>query len=130
MPDVIIDKTLYHNPVDYALHKIGGTWRIPILWRLKTKTYRYTELQQAIEKISQKMLTQTLKELEQDEFIERKVYPTVPPKTEYTITAKGLEAIEVITALRNYGLKLMLNKGIDYEELVRQEAATKASNKK
>lgn len=129
MPDVIINKEVFYNPVDYVLKKIGGTWKIPVLWRLRKKTWRYTELQKDIHHISQKMLTQTLKELEGDGFVSKKVYAEVPPRTEYTITPKGEKAIEVITYLRNYGLALMKEEGIDYEEMMKKEAAEKKKTK-
>ncbi|XVJ67404.1 MAG: helix-turn-helix transcriptional regulator [Lacibacter sp.] len=126
MPDVIINKEVFYNPVDFVLKKLGGTWKIPVLWRLRKKTWRYTELQKDIQHISQKMLTQTLKELEADGFVSKKVYAEVPPRTEYSLTAKGTKAVEVITYLRNYGLQLMKDEGIDYEELMREEVKKKS----
>lgn len=125
MPDVIINKEVFYNPVDFVLKKLGGTWKIPVLWRLRKKTWRYTELQKDIEHISQKMLTQTLKELEADGFVVKKVYAEVPPRTEYSLSSKGTKAVEVITYLRNYGLQLMKEEGIDYEELMREEVKKK-----
>lgn len=127
MPDVIINKEVFYNPVDFVLKKLGGTWKIPVLWRLRKKTWRYTELQKDIEHISQKMLTQTLKQLEADGFVLKKVYAEVPPRTEYTLSAKGEKAVEVITYLRSYGLQLMKDEGIDYEEMMREEAKKKAT---
>lgn len=121
MPDVIIQNQRFYNPVDFVLKKLGGTWRIPVLWRLRNKTWRYTELQKDIEHISQKMLTQTLKELEVDGFVVKKIYAEVPPRTEYSLTTKGKKAIEVITYLRNYGLQLMKEEGIDYDAMIKAE---------
>ncbi|MBS4063643.1 MAG: helix-turn-helix transcriptional regulator [Chitinophagaceae bacterium] len=126
MPDVIINKEVFYNPVDFVLKKLGGTWKIPVLWRLRKKTWRYTELQKDIQHISQKMLTHTLKELETDGFVSKKVFAEVPPRTEYSLTAKGTKAVEVITYLRNYGLQLMKDEGIDYEELMREEVKKKS----
>lgn len=125
MPDVIINKEVFYNPVDFVLKKLGGTWKIPVLWRLRKKIWRYTELQKDIQHISQKMLTHTLKELEADGFVSKKVFAEVPPRTEYSLTAKGTKAVEVITYLRNYGLQLMKDEGIDYEELMREEVKKK-----
>lgn len=127
MPDVIINKEVFYNPVDFVLKKLGGTWKIPVLWRLRKKTWRYTELQKDIAHISQKMLTQTLKELEADGFVLKKVYAEVPPRTEYSLTEKGTKAVEVITYLRNYGLELMKEEGIDYEAMMQEEAKKKKS---
>ncbi len=112
MGDFIYRGKVFYNPVEFVLKQIGGTWKIPILWRLKDKVMRYTELQKDIPHITQKMLTTQLKELEEDGFVSKKVYPTVPPKTEYTITTKGERAIEVITVIRNYGLELMEEENI------------------
>ena len=125
MPDVIINKEIFYNPVDFVLKKLGGTWKIPVLWRLRKKTWRYTELQKDIEHISQKMLSQTLKQLEAEGFVQKKTYAEVPPRTEYSLTEKGKRAVEVIEYLRNYGLELMKEDGIDYEAMMREEALRK-----
>lgn len=122
MPDVIIDKQIFYNPVDYALKKIGGTWKMPVLWRLKDRSLRYSELQNQIPHISQKMLTQALKQLETDGFLQKKVFAEVPPRTEYALTEKGKKAITVIQFLREYGLELMAEAGIDYGELMKKES--------
>jgi DNA-binding HxlR family transcriptional regulator len=123
MPDVIIQNQRFYNPVDYVLRKIGGTWKIPVLWRLKKQTRRYSELQKDIPHISQKMLTQTLKELEGDGFIIKEIFAEVPPRTEYRLSERGKKALEIITILRDYGLGLMKEDGIDYEKLMKEEAA-------
>ena len=92
-----------------------------MLWRLRKKTWRYTELQKNIEHISQKMLTQTLKELEAEGFVSKKVFAEVPPRTEYSLTIRGEKALEVISYLRNYGLQLMKEEGIDYDAMIKAE---------
>ncbi len=93
----------YNNPVELSLDIIGGKWKMPILWRLKDKTWRYSELKKSIGKITHKMLAQQLKELEEDGLISRKVYPSVPPKVEYTITDKGRTTVPIIESLRSWG---------------------------
>jgi DNA-binding HxlR family transcriptional regulator len=125
MPDVTFKNETFYNPVDFVLKKIGGTWKIPVLWRLRKKVFRYTELQKDIPHISQKMLTQTLRQLEADGFISKKTFATVPPHTEYALTEEGTKAISIIETLRNYGLELMRKDGIDYEKMVREEAKLK-----
>lgn len=107
MPDFIYNGKNYYNPVQLVMEQIGGTWKAPILWRLKEKTLRYGELRKDIPHISDKMLTTQLRELEEDGYIERKVYAVVPPKTEYSLTEQGKEIMEIITAIRNYGLALI-----------------------
>jgi DNA-binding HxlR family transcriptional regulator len=128
MPDVFVHNQRFYNPVDYVLQQIGGTWKAPVLWRLKKKTLRYTELEKDIPHISQKMLTKTLKELEADGIIDKKVYAKVPPHTEYSLTAKGKKIIRLIESIRQTGIELMQEEGIDYEAMVKMEkknAATK-----
>ena len=121
MPDVFINNNSFYNPVDYVLQQIGGTWKTPVLWRLKTKTLRYSELEKAIPHVSQKMLTKALKELEADRIIDKKIYAKVPPHTEYSLTAKGKKFILLIESIRNTGLELMKDEGLDYDALLKAE---------
>lgn len=107
MPDFTYNKKVYYNPVDFAMDRIGGTWKMPILWRLKDKTKRYSEIKRDIDHITDKMLSSQLRELEEDGFVNRKVYAVVPPKTEYSLTERGRRAVEFIDVIRNYGLELM-----------------------
>lgn len=125
MPDVIINGQRFYNPVDYVFKKIGSTWKIPVLWRLKKQSRRYSELQKDIPHISQKMLTQTLKELEQDGFVVKETFAEVPPRTEYQLSERGKKAMEIITLIRQYGLDLMKEDGIDYERMMQEEGIEK-----
>ncbi|HMQ68357.1 MAG TPA: helix-turn-helix domain-containing protein [Ignavibacteria bacterium] len=95
----------YNNPVELALDVIGGKWKMPILWRLNRKVWRYGELRKDLGIITHKMLTEQLKELEKAGLIDRKVYPVVPPKVEYRITSKGKTIVPVIESLREWGDK-------------------------
>lgn len=113
MPDFVYDHKVYYNPVEFALLFIGGTWKMPILWRLNQATMRYGELKKALPHITHKMLSSQLRELEQHGLVARRVYAQVPPKVEYSITAKGKRTIPLITAIRKYGLEMMKEKGID-----------------
>ncbi|MCL4138543.1 UNVERIFIED_CONTAM: hypothetical protein GTU68_028000 [Idotea baltica] len=94
------------------MDRIGGTWKMPILWRLKDKIFRFGELKKNIPHITDKMLTSQLRQLESEGFINRKVYAVVPPKVEYSITEKGLTTIPIIETIRNYGLELMEKEGL------------------
>lgn len=94
-------------PVDYAFQRIGGKYKGRILWSLKTGIMRYGELKRDVEGITPKMLTQTLKELESDKLISRKVYKEVPPKVEYSLTATGQELIPFIKQMYKWGEKQM-----------------------
>lgn len=123
MPEFLYKNKLYYNPVEFAMDRIGGTWKMPILWRLKDRVMRYGELKKDIPRITHKMLTTQLRELEQEGFISRKVYPVVPPKVEYTITQRGQQAIKVVEVIRDYGLSLMTEFGVS-------EAKTTKTTKK
>ncbi len=114
MPDFTYKGKIYYNPVQLVMEQIGGTWKAPILWRLKNNTMRYGELRKDIPHISDKMLTTQLRELEEDGYISRKVYAVVPPKTEYSLTKQGVEIIKLITTIRKYGLRMMEKQGLKY----------------
>src|SRR5947207_11351482 len=83
------------NPYDAScpsrgtLGRIGGKWSVLVVNLLQGRTMRFAELQRAIDGISQKMLTQTLRGLERDGLVVRTVYPEVPPRVEYRLTAMG-----------------------------------------
>jgi len=98
-----------HCPVDYAFQRIGGKYKGRILWVLRDGFLRYGEVKRAVIGITPKMLTQTLKELEVDELITRKVYLEVPPKVEYSLTETGKELIPFINQMRSWGEKQMLS---------------------
>ncbi len=95
MPDFLHRGKVYYNPVEFTMDQLGGNWKMPILWRLKDKVYRYSELKRAIAHISDKVLTTQLKELARDGFIHREGYPVLPPKTEYSITDKGKKPFQL-----------------------------------
>jgi DNA-binding HxlR family transcriptional regulator len=99
-----------HCAVDYAFQRIGGKYKGRILWVLRDGFLRYGELSRVVVGITPKMLTQTLKELEADELITRKVYLEVPPKVEYSLTDTGKELIPFISQMRSWGEKQMLAK--------------------
>ena len=99
-----------HCAVDYAFQRIGGKYKGRILWVLRDGVLRYGELNRAVVGITPKMLTQTLKELEADELIARKVYLEIPPKVEYSLTDTGKELIPFISQMRSWGEKKMSGK--------------------
>ena len=101
-----IDRSAY-CPVDYAFQRVGGKYKGRILWYLKDGILRYGELKRIVEGISPKMLTQALKELEDDSLVNRKVYYEVPPRVEYSLTKTGAELIPVIDKMRLWGEKQM-----------------------
>ena len=86
-------------PAETTLDVVGGRWKVPILWHLFSGTLRFSELGRALPDITQKMLTQQLRELEHDGVVARKVYPEVPPKVEYSLTPRGLSLRPVVEAM-------------------------------
>ncbi len=107
MQEFQYNSKLYYNPVEFAMDRIGGTWKMPILWMLKGGMKRYGELKKEIPHITHKMLTSQLRKLEEEGFITRKVYPVVPPKVEYSLTKRGRKAITVVDMICAYGIELM-----------------------
>lgn len=89
--------------VDTALSVIGGKWKLVILWHLTQSTLRFSELERRIEGITQKMLSQQLREMEKDGLVSRKVYPVIPPRVEYSITEHGKSLHIVLDELGKWG---------------------------
>lgn len=87
-------------PTRLVLNRIADKWAVLVLGLLESETKRFSTLQREIGGISQKMLTQTLRGLERDGLIARAIYPTVPPKVEYTITPLGKTLVGLLAALR------------------------------
>lgn len=89
--------------VEAALQFIDGKWKGVILYHLLTGTMRFNEIRRAIPGVTQRMLTNQLRELEADELIERTVYAEVPPKVEYSLTDRGRTLQPVLLALKGWG---------------------------
>ncbi|MGR3762934.1 winged helix-turn-helix transcriptional regulator [Rossellomorea sp. NS-SX7] len=90
--------------IEYTLNKIGGKWKTVILWHLGVEgTYRYNELRRLLPGVAHKVLSQQLKELEEDGLINRKQYNEIPPKVEYSITEKGMTLKPVLDAMHRWG---------------------------
>lgn len=111
MPEFIYDGKLYYNPVEFAMDRIGGTWKMPISWRLQNGVLRYGELK-TMPKVTHKMLTTSLRALEKEGFIERTVYAVVPPRVEYGLTERGRWHFSIIDIMREYGKELMTEFGV------------------
>jgi DNA-binding HxlR family transcriptional regulator len=90
-------------PVETTLLLIGEKWKVLILRELITGTKRFGELKKAIPAISQKMLTQQLRAMEDDNLIIRTVYPEVPPRVEYSLTETGYSLKIVLDAMGAWG---------------------------
>lgn len=97
---------IYTNcPVEYTASVIANKWKFLIIRELLTGTKRYNELTRSVIGISAKVLTENLRELENDGIISRKVYPVVPPKVEYSLTSKGYELKPILDLMKEFGEK-------------------------
>ncbi|AGA57211.1 MAG: transcriptional regulator [Thermobacillus sp.] len=94
---------VYGCPVEEALHMISGKWKPRIIHELLGQTRRFSELQRLIPGMSRHVLTTQLRELEADNIVERTVYPTVPPKVEYSLTDFGRSLEPVLEQLVGVG---------------------------
>ncbi|MFA6829438.1 MAG: helix-turn-helix domain-containing protein [Bacilli bacterium] len=100
-------KTLPACPVEITLAYLGDKWKILIFRDLLTGTKRFNQLLKSLAPISQKVLTSNLRTLENNGIIERKVYPVVPPKVEYSLTEFGLTLKPVLDAMKAWGNKII-----------------------
>ena len=90
-------------PVEATISLIGGKYKAIILWHLVGKTLRFSELSRLVTSATPKMLTQQLRELENDGLIHRVVYPVVPPKVEYSLTPLGTSFIPRLSSICDWG---------------------------
>ena len=99
-------------PLRYALNIIGGKWKLPILCLLATgKPTRYGEIKRKIRGITNMMLAQTLKELENSGIVNRKQYNEIPPKVEYTLTKNGESLLPTLDILSSWGTSQLREQG-------------------
>lgn len=104
-----------HCPVAATLHLIGGKYKALLLWHLSGRVLRFNELRRLVPEATAKMLTQQLRELEQDGLLIRKVYAVVPPKVEYSLTEKGNSLFPILQAMYNWGSTQLQEQGITPE---------------
>lgn len=93
-------------PIDTFIQAIKGKRKATIILHLKQGEKRYNELLRLIPDISDRMMSKQLKELEQDGFIQKEIYPVVPPKVEYSLTEQGLEIHPILVAMFQGGKTL------------------------
>ncbi|WP_246120521.1 winged helix-turn-helix transcriptional regulator [Cohnella terricola] len=94
----------YESPCHYrrALEVVSSKWTVLVFYELESGTKRYGDLKRSIEGVTQKMLTQTLRQLERDGLVDRRVYPSVPPTVEYSLTPLGETLIEPMRILHKW----------------------------
>jgi DNA-binding HxlR family transcriptional regulator len=98
----LVEGVIEKCPIRDILDRIGDRWTLLTLWVLADGTFRFTAIKREIPDISQRMLAQTLRRLEQDGFVSRKVYPTVPPRVDYALTALGRSFLAQLEGLVNW----------------------------
>lgn len=98
-----IQDRVYSCPIELGLSVIGGKWKLLILCRLREQTMRFGALYKTLPGISQKMLTQQLRELEADGVVQREVYRVVPPQVEYQLTPVGQDLLPILDILAQWG---------------------------
>ncbi|GAA4609646.1 DNA-binding HxlR family transcriptional regulator [Actinoplanes octamycinicus] len=90
--------------IDAGMDVVTGKWKSLILWELHNYgTRRFGELRRGLPGVSEKMLVQHLREMEEDGLLDRKVYPEVPPRVEYSLTPHGISLNEALRALGSWG---------------------------
>jgi len=100
-----IFKSLNDCPVTLTLRVIGGKWKPAILYLIDMGINRFGEMQRRLPGISKRMLTNHLRELEEDEIVNRKVFAQVPPKVIYSLTEKGKTLAPIFLAMEDWGIK-------------------------
>ena len=98
-------KGQYDYPMEATLELIGGKWKALLLWHLVHGTLRFHQLRNLVPQATAKMLTQQLRDLEREGMVDRKVYPVVPPKVEYSLSKKGNSLMEILDQLCIWGEK-------------------------
>ena len=100
-------------PVSATLELIGGKYKALILWHLSEGKLRYSELRHRIAGATPKMLTQQLRELENDHLVHREAYPEVPPRVEYSLTALGESVLPILVAMRDWGADYLKSRDLE-----------------
>ncbi len=116
-------------PTRIVLDRIADKWTVLVVGALEHKTKRFGQLRREIGGVSQKMLTQTLRGLERDGIITRRVYASVPPKVEYSLTGLGHTLVHILEAIRAWSetnIEQVLKARDNYDA----EAASQASDER
>lgn len=93
-------------PLKYALNLVGGKWKLPIICILEREgSVRYNSLKRKLSGITNMMLSQSLKELEENGIVHREQYNEIPPRVEYSLTEKGTDLLPIFYAISQWGMK-------------------------
>lgn len=105
-----MDDKVFNCEKELTLSVIGGKWKMLVLWHLgKGGTKRFGELKSLIPGITQRMLVNQLRELEEDQIVHREVYPVVPPKVEYSLTEQGKSLMPILDSMYEWGKNYIEN---------------------
>lgn len=96
----------YVCSLELAMDLIGGKWKTMMIFHLKGGALRSSELMRSLHGISNKMFTQTARELEHDGIIKRHIYPVVPPKVEYELTDLGKSVLPIVLDMAKWGIDI------------------------
>lgn len=105
LPNPVPQDELAICPVSGLFQRIGDKWSMLVVIMLGKRPYRYNELHRAIEGVSQRMLTRTLRILEEDNLVRREVFPSVPPSVEYSLTPLGESLLVPLSALAEWAVR-------------------------
>lgn len=111
-------------PTRMVLNRVADKWTVLVVGTLAKKTKRFGQLKRELDGISQKMLTQTLRGMERDGLVNRKVYPTVPPKVEYSLTGLGSTLVSLLDDIRIWSegnIEKILQAQEEYDSIVSGE---------
>ncbi len=92
-------------PVATTVQLIGNKWKLLIMRNLRVRPWRFNELQKSLEGISQKVLTDSLRSMENDGIVTRTAYPEVPPRVEYALSELGESLLPIINAMEAWGIE-------------------------
>ena len=98
-----LDDKSFQCPLELTMALVGGKWQCVILWHLRKHSLRFNQLKRRLGDITPKMLTQQLRDLEENDLIYRKVYPVIPPKVEYGLTEYGKTFVPILKSMYMWG---------------------------
>lgn len=104
-------------PVATTVQLIGSKWKLLILRNLLARPWRFNELRKSLEGISQKVLTDSLRSMEEDGLVTRTVYPEVPPRVEYSVSPLGESMRPIIQAMEQWGAQYKASKAREQQGL-------------
>ncbi len=115
-------------PVEATVSLIEGKWKPIIIWHLKDRRVRFNQLMAEMPGVSARMLAKQLRSLERDELVERTMYPEIPPRVDYCLTAKGRSLIPILCQMGEWGME-NLKERLDLEALHDGEACRSSGPK-